>query len=124
MNTKDKQRQIREGHAKLRALRGGADKPKRLTLADAYTNLAELFGAVLTRQTARHPTEGVEITRNAKGDPQFRIEGQTAEGETLAECAARVAALYDVLHARFPVNGAEKPAEATRRRKGATDASK
>jgi hypothetical protein len=38
-------------------------------------------------------SEEVEVTRNAKGDYQFRVAGVAGEGETLAKVAARVLAI-------------------------------
>lgn len=103
----DKRCEIRNLAAELRVLRGGSN---RLTLAAAYENLLGLFGQVLTRQSTRHPTESVSLSRNAKGDTQISVEGQAHEDEPLALCAERVALIYDRLAAQYPLNGADKPA--------------
>lgn len=89
---------------RLRSIQGGgeADKPRRLSVTDAYERTAGLLELALSR-TTKHPTEGVDLTRNAKGETQISVSGGTHEGETLEECAARVSAVYIDLRARFPL---------------------
>jgi hypothetical protein len=77
----------------------------RLTLSQAYANLLEVLGLVLTKQSHRQPTEEVALSRNAKGDTQIVVSGQAHEDETLTACAERVAVLYEQLRARFPPAG-------------------
>jgi hypothetical protein len=77
--------------------------PVRLTLTQAYRNLLDVTSLLLTRQSNRTPAQDVELTRNIKGETNIKVSGSTLEDETLEECAERVAALYEQLRMRFPL---------------------
>lgn len=77
--------------------------PRRVSATTAYHDAHELLGLMLTRSTARTYTESVELTRNAKGETQISVAGQAHEDESLADCAGRVAAVYQTMRQRFPL---------------------
>jgi hypothetical protein len=59
--------------------------------------------AYATRQ-AQAPESAVEITRNAKGDYQYRVAGVAGEDETLAAVATRVLSIARDLDTDLPLS--------------------
>jgi len=49
-------------------------------------------------------SEEVEVTRNAKGDYQYRVAGVAGEGETLAKVATRVLNIARDLDTELPLS--------------------
>ena len=79
------------------------DQPARLTPTQ---RLHEITLAALHR-TPIKASEEVEITRNAKGDYQFRVAGVAGEEETLAKVASRVLSIARSLDDELPLSRAQ-----------------
>jgi hypothetical protein len=78
-------------------------EPPRLTPTQ---RLHEVTLAALNRSSPSK-TPSVEISRNAKGDWQFDVTASPDDGETLAECAARVLAVVRELEGEFELSRAQ-----------------
>jgi hypothetical protein len=65
--------------------------------------LHEVTMQALTR-APRAPSEGVEITRNAKGDWQFTVSAATQEGESLEDAIHRAELHAGRLEESFPLS--------------------
>ena len=77
--------------------------PPRLTPTQ---RLHEITLAALHR-TPIKASEEVEITRNAKGDYQFRVAGVAGEEEPLAKVASRVLSITRSLDDELPLSRAQ-----------------
>jgi len=74
--------------------------PRRLTPTE---RLHEITLAALHRTPVK-ASEEVEISRNAKGDYQFRVAGVAGEGEELAAVSLRVLAIARSLDDDLPLS--------------------
>lgn len=63
----------------------------------------EIMLAALHRTPVK-ASEEVELTRNAKGDWQFRVAGVAGEAETLAKVSARVLSVARSLDDQLPLS--------------------
>lgn len=80
-----------------------ADRPKRLTLSEIVEHLLQRGGS---------DKSSVSISRNAKGGHQLEVTGRTADEDgmrTVGEVAGTVAAIYDRLRLRYPMEGDDAP---------------
>ena len=77
-----------------------SDSPRRLTPTE---RLHEITLAALHRTPVK-ASEEVEITRNAKGDYQYRVAGVAGEDETLAKVATRVLSIARDLDSDLPLS--------------------
>jgi hypothetical protein len=68
--------------------------------------LARVVELLLTKP-AHDPAEKVEITRNAKGDYQYKVEAASRNGETLEECAVRAQEVADKLNTAYGLSRAQ-----------------
>lgn len=87
-------------------------EPRRLTLADAYRDAQHVIEQLTTRAPSE-PSASVEITRNAKGEPQFSVKVYATSGADESEVEAATSKAYDqamdaydALTARLPFGGA------------------
>jgi hypothetical protein len=76
------------------------ETPRRLTPTE---RLHEITLAALHRTPVK-ASEEVEITRNAKGDYQYRVAGVAGEVETLARVATRVLSIAQDLDKDLPLS--------------------
>lgn len=81
----------------------GTDTPRRLTPTE---RLHEITLAALHRTPVK-ASEEVEISRNAKGDYQFRVAGVAGEGEDLATVLTRVQSIARSLDEQLPLSRAQ-----------------
>jgi hypothetical protein len=79
------------------------ETPRRLTPTE---RAHEIMLAALHRTPVK-ASEEVEITRNAKGDYQFRVAGVAGEDESLAAVALRVQAIAKDLDNDLPLSRAQ-----------------
>jgi NTP pyrophosphatase (non-canonical NTP hydrolase) len=76
------------------------ETPRRLTPTE---RAHEIMLAALHRTPVK-ASEEVEITRNAKGDYQYRVAGVAGEGEELAEVALRVLSIARSMDDDLPLS--------------------
>lgn len=76
------------------------ETPRRLTPTE---RAHEIMLAALNKAPVK-ASEEVEISRNAKGDYQYRVAGVAGEEETLAACALRVLAVATELDTALPLS--------------------
>jgi hypothetical protein len=79
------------------------ETPRRLTPTE---RAHEIMLAALHRTPVK-ASEEVEITRNAKGDYQFRVAGVAGEGEELKAVALRVLSIAGSLDDDLPLSRAQ-----------------
>lgn len=72
----------------------------------------EVVRMALNRSPIR-ASEEVEISRNAKGDYQYSVQGIAGEEETLAECMVRVMAVVVELDDSYPLSRTQLHARQT-----------
>jgi hypothetical protein len=76
------------------------DPPRRVTVSQLAMQLAS--------RTPANPTSSVELSLNAKGDVQIKVDVQDRDADAAAKKAAE---LFDLLYAAYPrdTNGIPKP---------------
>ncbi len=79
-------------------------EPRRLTPTE---RAHEIMLAALHRTPVK-ASEEVEVTRNAKGDYQFRIAGVAGEGESLTEVALRVTSVAASVDETYPLSRSQE----------------
>jgi hypothetical protein len=79
------------------------ETPRRLTPTE---RAHEIMLAALHRTPVK-ASEEVEITRNAKGDYQYRVAGVAGEAETLAKVATRVLSIARSMDDDLPLSRAQ-----------------
>jgi hypothetical protein len=80
------------------------EAPRRLTPTE---RAHEIMLAALHRTPVR-ASEEVEVTRNAKGDYQYRVAGVAGEDETLAAVATRVLSIAKDLDEQLPLSRSQE----------------
>ncbi len=80
------------------------EAPRRLTPTE---RAHEIMLAALHRTPVK-ASEEVEVTRNAKGDYQFRIAGVAGEGESLTEVALRVTSVAASVDEMYPLSRSQE----------------
>jgi hypothetical protein len=80
------------------------ETPRRLTPTE---RLQEVTLAALHRTPVK-ASEEVEVTRNAKGDYQFRVAGVAGEDESLAKVSARVLNIARDLDKDLPLSRSQE----------------
>lgn len=93
-----------------------ATEHRRLTLADAYRDAQHVIEQLTTR-TATEPSASVEISRNAKGEPQFTVKVYAPASAAPEDVERATGYAYDqavqafeALRAGYPFTG-EPPKE-------------
>jgi hypothetical protein len=79
------------------------ETPRRLTPTE---RAHEIMLAALHRTPVK-ASEEVEVSRNAKGDYQYRVAGVAGEAETLAKVAGRVLSIAKDLDDTLPLSRAQ-----------------
>lgn len=81
-----------------------ANRPRRLTPTE---RAHEIMLAALHRTPVK-ASEEVEVTRNAKGDYQFRVAGVAGDAESLAEVASRVLSIAKDVDNDLPISRSQE----------------
>lgn len=71
---------------------------------DTPTQFARKLALAIAQRPAIKASEEVEISRNAKGDWQFSIQGVRGDTETLAQLVDRLLTEARSLEAQFPLS--------------------
>ncbi len=82
----------------------GTEAPRRLTPTE---RAHEIMLAALHRTPVK-ASEEVEVTRNAKGDYQWRVAGVAGEDESLAAVAMRVLNITRSMDEDFPLSRSQE----------------
>lgn len=59
-------------------------------------------GQLAALSKSRPESSSVELTRNAKGDTQIKVNVSMIEGETIEATSARAQEIYDALGTKYP----------------------
>lgn len=85
-----------------------SEHTKRLTLTDAYRDAQHVIDQLTTRAPSE-PSASVEITRNAKGEPQFTVKVYAASSATQADVERVTGLAYDQAMQAFEALRVELP---------------
>ena len=85
-----------------------SEPTKRLTLTDAYRDAQHVIDQLTTRAPSE-PSASVEITRNAKGEPQFTVKVYASSSATAEDVENVTGKAYDQAVQAFDSLGAKYP---------------
>lgn len=77
----------------------GTDTPR-----DTPTQFARKLALAVAQRPAIKASEEIEVSRNAKGDWQFSVQGVREEAETLEDACRRVLLIAERIADQFPLS--------------------